>query len=57
MFRVKDSYKYNMHKMELLKAVNFLKYLGSIKKGLNKISFIYNYKIVYTKKLLGHLWL
>ena len=27
------------------------------KKELNKIDFIYHYKIIYTKKLLGHLWL
>ena len=44
-----------MHRMELLKAINFLKNLGLPKEELNKIGFIYRYEIVYIKKLLGHL--
>ena len=39
------------------KIVNFLKNPDRPKEGLNKIGFIYYYKIVYTIKPLGYLWL
>ena len=55
MFRVRGGYQYNIHGIELLKVVNFLKYLGPPKKELNKIDFMYYYEIVHTKKPLGHL--
>lgn len=41
--------------IDLSKIINIVKNSDPSKKSLNKISFIYYYKIVYTKQLLGHL--
>ena len=39
------------------KSMNISEKFRATKKGPKNICFIYNYKIVHTKKLLGHLWL
>ena len=44
-----------MDRIKLLKALNFLKNLDSLKEKMYKLSFMYYYKIVNTKKLLSHL--
>ena len=51
---ISDFYSGNI---DFLKIVNFLKNLDLPREELNKIGFIHHYKIIYTKKLLGYLWL
>ena len=41
--------------MDFLKIMNFQKNLSPLKKELDKICFIYYYKITHIKKLLSHL--
>ena len=48
---------FHSRSVDFSKIVNFLKNLGLLKTGLNKIGFIHYYNIIHTKKLLGHLWL
>lgn len=55
LFRISAGYQYNMHRIKLLKVVNFLKNLGLLKERLNKTGFIYYYKNIYTIKSLSHL--
>lgn len=42
-------YNFNPRTVNLLKSINFLKNLGLLKKMLNKIDFIYYYKIIILK--------
>lgn len=49
------SYNFYFKSIDFSKIMNILKNLGLLKKKLTKISFIYYYKIVYSKKQLSHL--